>query len=130
MRPKKKGYSSIVLILGAVVALVAAYYCAGAMRAGETIFIWKERMRIVMANPFENYLNAYTVKVAGAFLLTYLLLALMYVTGQKNYVPGREMGSARYADVKKVNRALADLSKNPDDPENIVVPRMRRKRRA
>ena len=31
------------------------------------------------------------------------------------------MGSAQYADVKKVNKRLADLSKDPDDEKNIVV---------
>ena len=31
------------------------------------------------------------------------------------------MGSAQYADVKKVNKRLADLSKDPDDEKNIDV---------
>ena len=45
----------------------------------------------------------------------------MYITSRKNYLPGKEMGSAQYADVKKVNKRLADLSKDPDDEKNIVV---------
>lgn len=126
MRPKKKGYSPILLIFGALAAVVAAYYCAAGMRAGETIFIWRERMQMVLKQPFELYFNEYTGKTIMIFLFIYILLALMYVTSRRNYLPGREMGSAQYADVKKVNRRLADLSRDTDDPENIIVPRKTR----
>ncbi len=122
MRPKKKGYSPILLIFGAAVFMVAAYYCAAGMGAGETVFTWWERMQTVLEYPFEWYWNAYTVRTEAVFLLIYILLALMYVTSRKNYLPGKEMGSAEYANVKKVNRRLADLSRDPADPENIVVP--------
>lgn len=126
MRPKKKGYSPILLIFGAIATVVAAYYCAAGMRTGETIFIWRERMQVVLKEPFEMYFNEYTGKTVMVFLFIYILLALMYVTSRRNYLPGREMGSAQYADVKKVNRRLADLSRDTDDPENIIVPRKTR----
>lgn len=126
MRPKKKGYSPILLIFGAIATVVAAYYCAAGMRTGETIFIWRERMQVVLKEPFEMYFNEYTGKTVMVFLFIYILLALMYVTSRRNYLPGREMGSAQYADVKKVNRRLADLSCDTDDPENIIVPRKTR----
>lgn len=123
MRPKKKSYSPILLILGAIAVIVAAYYCAAGMRTGETIFLWRERMQNILTHPFEWYFNEYTAKTELVFLLIYMLMALMYVTSRKNYLPGREMGSAQYADVKKVNRRLADLSRDMDEPENIIVPR-------
>lgn len=123
MRPKKKSYSPILLILGAIAVILAAYYCAAGMRTGETIFLWRERMQTVLQHPFEVYFNEYTAKMELVFLLIYMLMALMYVTSRKNYLPGREMGSAQYADVKKVNRRLADLSRDMDEPENIIVPR-------
>lgn len=126
MRPRKKGYSPILLIFGAIATVVAAYYCAAGMRTGETIFIWRERMQVVLKEPFEMYFNEYTGKTVMVFLFIYILLALMYVTSRRNYLPGREMGSAQYADVKKVNRRLADLSCDTDDPENIIVPRKTR----
>ena len=50
----------------------------------------------------------------------------MHITGKRNYLHGREMGSAQYADVKKVHQRLADLSCNPNDPENIVLLREKR----
>ena len=109
------------IVLGLICTVVAAYYCAAGMREGETIFLWQERMKLLLEDPFKNYINTYTGKVILVFLLIYLLIVLMYVTSRKNYLTGREMGSAQYADVKKVNQRLADLSKNPDDSENIVL---------
>lgn len=126
MRPKKKSYSPGMIILGVVLVILLAYYCAGGMREGETIFIWKERMEFVINHPFDRYLNSYTAKTIAIFLLIYALAVLMYLTSRKNYLPGREMGSAQYADVKKVNRKLADLSLDPDDMRNIAVIKRRR----
>ena len=93
------------------------------MHSGETIFQWADRMHRVMDAPLQNYLNAYTAKTFIVFSFVYLLLVLMYATSRKNYMPGREMGSARYADVKKVNKILADLNDDPLDPQNIVIPK-------
>lgn len=121
MRPKKKAYSPLLLVLGAVITAVAAYYCAAGMHPGETIFEWKDHMSVILAHPARLYLNGYTGKTILVFFLVYFLAAMMYVTSRKNYLPGREMGSAQYADIKKVNRRLADLSRNRNDPENIVI---------
>ena len=126
MRPKKKQYSLVMLVIGWVCVMLAAYYCAAGMREGETIFLWKDRIQLIMQQPFRNYYNSYTIKVMLVFTLIYALAALMHITGKRNYLPGREMGSARYADVKKVNQRLADLDCNPDDPENIVIIRKSR----
>lgn len=123
MKPKKRTYSPALIIIGAVFMAIASYYCAAAMHSGETIFQWADRMHRVMDAPLQNYLNAYTAKTFIVFSFVYLLLVLMYVTSRKNYMPGREMGSARYADVKKVNKILADLNNNPLDPQNIVIPK-------
>lgn len=128
MRPKKKTYSPVMIVLGIILVILLAYYCAGGMRTGETIFEWKERMEFVINHPFGRYLNSYTGKTIVAFLLIYTLAVMMYITGRKNYLPGKEMGSAQYADVKKVNKRLADLSQNPDDLQNIMVIKRRKRR--
>lgn len=121
MRPRKRKNYIPAVIAGAVPALVAAYYSAAAMDTGITIFVWMERMRLVMEEPFRLYINSYTLRTAVAYLMIYVLFALMYIAGRKNYMPGKEMGTAEYADPKMVNRRLADRNKAPDDPKNIVV---------
>lgn len=121
MRPKKKPYSTMMIILGAALVCVAGYYFAGGMQQGITIFEWEENMKAVLEDPFAGYFNQYTWKTISILGLIYLWLVLMYITSRKNYLPGKEMGSAQYVDVKKVNKRLADLSKDPDDEKNIVV---------
>lgn len=121
MRPKKKKYSPT-LIFGGMLVIVLAYYCAGAMRPGETIFEWYKRMQLIIEQPMVSYINDYTARTVFIFLFIYALAVTMYITSRRNYLPGREMGSAQYADVKKVNQRLADLSMDPEDPENVVVP--------
>lgn len=122
MRPRKKKYSSALIFIGGMLVVVLAYYCAGGMRPGETIFEWYKRMQLIIEQPMVSYINDYTVRTVLIFLFIYALAVTMYITSRRNYLPGREMGSAQYADVKKVNQRLADLSMDPEDPENIVVP--------
>lgn len=122
MRPKKKRYSPVLISAGALLVIIFAYYCAGGMREGETIFEWQKRMELIMRQPTVPYLNGYTVRTIIVFLLAYAMAVIMYITSRRNYMPGREMGSAQYADVKKVNQKLSDLSTDPDDPYNIAVP--------
>ena len=129
MTPKKKKYSLPAVILGGILVVVAAYYSAAAMEAGETIFIWIEKIKIILEDPFQVYFNAYTVKTVAVFLAVYALLMMMYITSKRNYLPGREMGSAQYADVRMVNKKLADHHNAVDDPENIVIARTIRRRR-
>ena len=101
MRPKKKPYSMTMILLGAVLIGIAGYYLAGGMRPGITIFEWEENMKTVLADPFAGYFNPYTWKTILILGLVYLWLVLMYITSRKNYLPGKEMGSAQYADAKK-----------------------------
>ena len=121
MTPKKKKHSLTVLSAGGLLVTIAAYYCAAAMSPGRTVFIWMEEMKKVLENPFQTAVNEYTLRTVAIFLAVYALLMMMYLTGRRNYLPGREMGSAEYADVKMVNRKLADHHNKADDPGNIVI---------
>lgn len=106
--------------------MVAAYYCAGGMQPGSTIWDWREEMQHVLEHPFVPYWNQYTGRTILVFLLIYIFADMMYLAGRRNYLPGKEMGSAQFADVKKVNKCLADLSTSPEDSGNIVIMREKR----
>lgn len=121
MQPGKKKGSPLLIGTGACLVLVLAYYCAAGMRPGETIFLWQERMKLILEQPFAWYVNSYTGKIMLLFLFLYTLAVLMYLTGKRNYLLGREMGSAQYADVRKVNRRLSDRNRDKNDPSNILV---------
>ncbi len=85
-------------------------------------------MQHVLENPFVPYWNQYTGRTILVFLLIYIFADMMYLAGRRNYLPGKEMGSAQFADVKKVNKCLADLSTSPDDSGNITVLGEKRKK--
>lgn len=128
MEPKKKRHSLLLSAVGAVLTMIAAYYCAGGMRPGSTIWDWRGEMQHVFENPFVPYWNQYTGRTILVFLLIYMFADMMYLAGRRNYLPGKEMGSAQFADVKKVNKCLADLSTSPDAPGNITVLGEKRKK--
>lgn len=129
MTPRKKRISIPLILSGLPAVILLACYCAAGMAPKSTIFTWYDRMQIIMEKPFALHCNAYTPKTVAVFLMIYCFIVLMYITGQKNYLHGREMGSARYADVKAVHRKLADLSTDIYDPQNIVVLKKRRRKK-
>lgn len=62
----------------------------------------------VCAAPFADYYNDTTLKAVVIAFAIYTIAILMYYTSQKNYMPGKEYGTAVFANVKQVNKHLAD----------------------
>ena len=58
--------------------------------------------------PFGNYFNENTFRCVVIMLCIYGLVVVMYYTSQRNLMPGREFGTARFANVGMVNNALKD----------------------
>lgn len=121
MTPGKKKYSLPMVILGGIIAVTAAYYSAAAMGKGRTVFVWLEEMKIILKEPCRLYFNSYTLRTAAVFLTIYVMAVLLYTASRRNYLPGKEMGSAQYADVRMVNKRLSDHHNDADDPKNIVI---------
>lgn len=129
MKPKKKKFPIGMVMIGAMLAVIVGYYAAAAAFPGCTLFTWYDNLVLVMEEPFQNYINEYTLKLILAALFIYIILLMMYFTGQKNYMPGKEMGTAKFADIKRVNRRLADRNKDIHDPKNIVLLISKKKRK-
>ncbi len=60
------------------------------------------------AAPLADYFNGTTLKAVTAALVVYGMALLMYLTSQRNFMPGKEYGTARFESPQAVNRALAD----------------------
>lgn len=106
---------------GFIASAAAGYYIGAAMGKGVTIFTWAERFGSVVQNPLCFYNNGrYTWIGIGMALLTYILALLYYLTTGKNYMAGKEFGTAKYADNEKVNKKLAE---KPDakDPRHTLT---------
>lgn len=108
MQITKKKPSWVLLTAGACLSAYLGYLLGGVWKDGMQLADFLEACRAVRDAPFDNYMNEHTWKAVAIALLVYATAVFMYCTSQKNYMPGREYGSARFADVRRVNRVLAD----------------------
>lgn len=122
VRMNQKRSYKMMFLCGLILTIIIGYYIAAAATKGGTVFTWYDRLvEIVWSNPLKNYWNAYTTKSILICVVAYILLFMVYVTGQKNLMPGREMGSAKFGDIVAANRKLSDPNHDLDDPANIVI---------
>ena len=112
IEPKKKKAPIAFLILGAVASAYLGYLLNAAWYPGIDFNHFMEAFSQISGRPFENYLNDTTIKAVTASVGIYLMAVIMYYTSQRNLMPGKEYGTARFADVRMVNQALMDKNEN------------------
>lgn len=108
MQTTKKKPNILLIALGAVLASYLGYLVAGAWREGIEFNAFLERFEMVCAYPLKDYFNEYTFRMIGYALAAYAIGVVMYYTSQRNYMPGKEFGTSKLANVKQVNKVLAD----------------------
>lgn len=108
MVPKKKKISLWFVLLGAVLSGYGGYLLNGAWKPGIELNEYLISFNRVCAQPFSNYYNETTLKAVVIALIVYATALLMYVTSQRNFMPGREFGTARFESPQLVNKALSD----------------------
>lgn len=104
---KKKQYLPFI-VLGAIISGYFGYLICGAYKKGMDVIEFLSAFSAACDRPFLNYFNEYTTKAVAMALMAYAIAVLMYYTSQRNYMPGKEFGTARFADVKQVNHVLCD----------------------
>ena len=117
MQTTKKKPNIILLVIGTILSAYFGYLVAGAWREGIEINAFLDRFSMVCAYPLNDYVNEFTVKFVGAAIVVFWMIMIMYYTSQRNYMPGKEFGTAKLADVKQVNQILAD----EDDGKNRIL---------
>ena len=100
------------ILLGAVLAAYLGYLFAGMWHEGIAYEEFIRNLNIVSENPFGNYLNENTTKMIVIALGIYAMAIVMYYTSQRNYMPGKEYGTARFENPKAVNKVLEDKDEN------------------
>lgn len=108
MVPKKKKVSLWFVLLGALLSGYAGYLLNGAWKPGIELNEFLLLFNCVCAEPFSNYYNETTLKAVVIALIVYATALLMYITSQRNFMPGREFGTARFENPQFTNKALAD----------------------
>ena len=108
MNTTKKKPNIILIVLGALASAFLGYLIAGAWREGIEFNEFLDRFSIVCSYPLHDYYNEFTFRMIGYALLVYAVVIVMYYTSQRNFMPGKEYGTSKLADIKQVNRFLAD----------------------
>ena len=112
MQTSKKKPSVIFLAFGALLAAYLGYLVGGAWEQGIDLMSFMERFNSVCAAPFANYFNENTGKTVAIVVGIYAMAVLMYYTSQRNYMPGKEYGTARFENPQRVNSILMDKDEN------------------
>lgn len=102
----------IFVLFGVLFSVYAGYLAGGAWESGSNAFVFVSDFARVLKKPFGNYFSEYTLSAILFTLFLYALVMLMYYTSIRNYMPGQEYGTAKYANVKEVNQALKDKDKD------------------
>ena len=112
MVQNKKKVSIWFVVLGAVLCAYAGYLLNGAWEPGMEMNAFLESFNRVCVEPFADYYNETTLKAVVIALIVYATALLMYVTSQRNFMPGKEFGTARFESPKIANKILADKDEN------------------
>ena len=112
MQTSKKKPSVLFLLFGAVLAAYLGYLIGGAWEQGMDLMEFMDRFNVVCASPFADYFNENTVKTTAIVVVIYAMAVVMYYTSQRNYMPGKEFGTARFENPKQVNKILMDKDEN------------------
>lgn len=112
MVQNKKKVSLWFIVLGAVLSAYAGYLLNGAWEPEMEMNAFLESFNRVCAEPFANYYNETTLKAVVIALIVYATALLMYITSQRNFMPGKEFGTARFESPQMANKILADKDEN------------------
>lgn len=105
------------LIIGELFTIYVSYVLNGVWNTNGDIVLTLNKFNAAIKNPFGHYYNANTLRAVIYGSLIYGMAVLMYVTSRRNLMHGKEYGTARFADIRMVNKALADK----DESKNRIL---------
>lgn len=105
------------LIIGELFTIYVSYVLNGVWNNSGDIVLILNKFNAAIKNPFGHYYNANTLRAVIYGSLIYGMAVLMYVTSRRNLMHGKEYGTARFADIRMVNKALADK----DESKNRIL---------
>lgn len=117
MQYQKKGSSFWITAAGAICAAYAGYLLNACYWPGADIYDLMERFHTVTGNLTANYWDENSAKAILISLLAYMAAVLIHMTGQKKYMPGKEFGTAVFANPRRISKKYAD----PDDRNNRIL---------
>lgn len=105
------------LIIGELFTIYVSYVLNGVWNTNGDIVLILNKFNAAIKNPFGHYYNTNTLRAVIYGSVIYGMAVLMYVTSRRNLMYGKEYGTARFADIRMVNKALADK----DESKNRIL---------
>lgn len=119
---KKLKWKPLLIIF--FIIMIAGYYFSGIFLFNDlSIMNVDEKLLHIFTHPFRNYFNTKTGPVLLIAGFIYLIMILYGLGNMKNYMPGREMGSAEWGELTSFNKKMSD----PEPQENIILSKKLRK---
>ena len=121
---KKKSLINIPMaVIGAVAAIIGGYYLSAIfdLEAENKIQGMIDRVNHIKADPFHFYFSKITVPFMIFALAAYAVYLIYKISMRMNRMPGKEYGTSKLESPFYVTKRLADLSKDENDPLNVVV---------
>lgn len=112
METSKKKPSIVFLLLGALLSSYLGYLIGGAWYRGIQLNEFIEKFNKVCDKPFANYLNSNMPKCIAMAFFIYVMIVIMYYTSQRNFMPNKEYGTAKFESPQKVSKILEDKDPN------------------
>lgn len=100
------------LIIGELFTMYVSYVLNGVWNSNDDIVEILNDFNVAIKNPLGHYYNADTLRAIIYGSMIYGMAVLMYVTSRRNLMHGKEYGTASFADIRMVNKAIADKDKN------------------
>lgn len=100
------------LIIGELFTIYVSYVLNGVWNTNGDIVLILNKFNAAIKNPLGHYYNADTLRAIIYGSMIYGMAVLMYVTSRRNLMHGKEYGTASFADIRMVNKAIADKDKN------------------
>lgn len=96
------------LLIGGICAAYGGYLLSACYKPGMDLNYFMERLNAVAGLPFANYWNAYSLKAVVGAVFVYAIAMLMYITSRRNYMPGKEFGTAVFANPRQITKKFGD----------------------
>ena len=108
METGKKKPSVVLFLLGSFLAVYLGYLVGGIWQEGMVFAAFLPAFLEACNKPFANYLSEYTLRCILVVWFIYVFIMVMYYTSQRNLMPGKEYGTARFEKPERANKMLAD----------------------
>lgn len=105
------------LIAGELFVLFISYIISGVWKEGMDVITLLNRLNDAIGHPFKNYWTEYSLKAMIVGTLIYAIAVLLYITSRRNFMHGKEYGTASFANIQQVNKSISDKS----DEKNRIL---------